>query len=135
MDSPDAYFNKYVRFSYLFYALNYFFQIGNWTLTAGLTPLYESLGVDVRSLNHYRIVTILQAPFIQLEADPNTGIFTLQGYCIDLLDLIQEQLSFIYELYVTPDGQFGSMDGNGVWNGLIGELVMGTFLGYQWKIL
>lgn len=60
-----------------------------------------------------------------MDPDPISGKLTLQGYCIDLLALIQEQLGFTYDLYLAPDGQFGAMDANGNWNGLIGELVMG----------
>ena len=32
-------------------------------------------------------------------------------------------LSFEYELYMAPDGQYGEQDENGNWNGIMGELV------------
>lgn len=34
-------------------------KIGNWTLTDGISTVYDSLGVDVRRLNHFRVVTII----------------------------------------------------------------------------
>ena len=51
---------------------------------------------------------------------------TFEGYCVDLINLIQEQLHFTYEIYVVPDGMFGSVDDNGNWNGMIGDVVIGT---------
>ena len=32
-------------------------------------------------------------------------------------------LHFTYEIYLSPDGQYGGITENGTWNGLIGELV------------
>ena len=32
-------------------------------------------------------------------------------------------LSFEYELYMAPDGQYGKQEENGKWNGIMGELV------------
>jgi hypothetical protein len=49
-----------------------------------------------------------------------------RGYCIDLIELIQADVGFSYELYEVADGMFGSMDSRGEWNGLIGDLVDGV---------
>lgn len=38
--------------------------IGNWTYIEGLRPKYGGLGVDVRNITHYRVVTILVRPII-----------------------------------------------------------------------
>ena len=46
-----------------------------------------------------------------------------EGYLIDLIEKIAEDLKFEYELYEVPDEQFGAMDDNGEWNGLIRELI------------
>ena len=45
------------------------------------------------------------------------------GYCIDMLNEIQKIDRFEYEIYVTPDGKYGDMDKNMVWNGMIRELI------------
>lgn len=63
-----------------------------------------------------------QEPFIEIIPGSN---YQFQGYCIDLLNLIQQELSFTYEIYEAADGKFGSVDDNGNWNGLIGEVVIG----------
>lgn len=116
-------------------------QISNWTLLDGIVPLYEGgLGVDVRSMNHYRVVTIKvsccsvyvfalrfcllqQEPFVELGGSNQT--FGFQGYCIDLLEALREDLNFTYELYLVPDGKFGVMEQTGYWNGMIGQLANG----------
>ncbi|KAE8573967.1 ionotropic receptor 25a [Halyomorpha halys] len=69
----------------------------------------------------YRVVTVKQKPFvIEYEED---GRKKYKGYCIDLIDEIKTLVGFDYEIYVAPDNQFGNMDENGNWNGMIKELV------------
>lgn len=46
-----------------------------------------------------------------------------QGYSIDVLDALSNYLGFKYEIYVAPDHKYGSQQSDGVWNGLMGELV------------
>ena len=45
---------------------------------------------------------------------------------IDLLNRISQELGFQYELYLVPDGNFGSLKSNGEWNGMIGEVLKGV---------
>jgi hypothetical protein len=66
-----------------------------------------------------------QPPFIERYPDPLTGPL-YRGYCIDLIELINAEVKFTYELYEVPDGMFGTMNDRGEWNGLIGELVSGV---------
>ncbi|KAI6235050.1 hypothetical protein M3Y95_00010300 [Aphelenchoides besseyi] len=105
---PDAKFSKH---------------IANWTFFDGITPFYDNLGVNVRQLTHYRVVTILQEPFIETGGPKET--FGYQGYCIDLLEMIRQDLNFTYDLYLVPDGKFGAIERTGNWNGMIGQLVSG----------
>ncbi|CAJ0583945.1 unnamed protein product, partial [Mesorhabditis spiculigera] len=99
--------------------------VGNWSLSSGVGFYYGSLGVDVRTLNHYRIATLIQPPFVERFPDVNLGP-EYQGYCIDLLHLIVDAINITYTLYEVEDGTFGSTDLNGNWNGLIGALVSGS---------
>lgn len=47
-----------------------------------------------------------------------------EGFCIDLLEAIAEDLDFHYELYIVPDKKFGAEDfTTGEWNGLVKELM------------
>jgi hypothetical protein len=47
-----------------------------------------------------------------------------KGYCIDLIEEIRSITKFEYTIYEAPDKQFGNMDQNGKWNGMINELIM-----------
>ena len=51
------------------------------------------------------------------------GKVTYSGYCIDLIKELQKLMQFQYELYEAPDGQYGRMNENTEWNGLVKELV------------
>lgn len=46
-----------------------------------------------------------------------------QGFSIDVLDALSNYLGFKYEIYVAPDHKYGSLQADGQWNGLMGELV------------
>lgn len=53
-----------------------------------------------------------------------TGNDRFEGFCIDLLKTIAENLGFHYELYLVPDGKFGAEDvQTKQWNGLVRELM------------
>ena len=45
------------------------------------------------------------------------------GYCIELLDALADQMGFDYDIYDSPDGQFGSLADDGSWSGVIKELI------------
>ena len=69
-----------------------------------------------------------EPPFVQLRPDHHIryGNDRFEGYCIDLLKAVAEMLSFNYEIYLVPDGQFGDQVPSGKWNGLVGELLQGV---------
>ena len=45
---------------------------------------------------------------------------------MDLLQQYAQILDFQYEVYLVPDGLFGSPDEFGNWNGVIGEIMNGV---------
>nr|CAD7262763.1 unnamed protein product [Timema shepardi] len=79
-------------------------------------------------LNHsaitfYRIVTVVQKPFIMYDGVDEKGKKKFKGYCIDLINEIRNLSQFEYEIFEAPDKRFGNMDENGRWDGMIKELV------------
>ena len=62
------------------------------------------------------------APFL-MKTKQDNGTVTYEGYCIDLLNELARVLKFTYEIYYSPDGLYGAANKNGIWNGMIGELV------------
>nr|UTN00863.1 ionotropic receptor [Semanotus bifasciatus] len=66
----------------------------------------------------YRVVTVVQKPFIFKDDTAPKGY---SGYCIDLIEKIAEILNFDYEVFAVEN--FGAMDENGKWSGLVKELI------------
>ncbi|KAL0269510.1 UNVERIFIED_CONTAM: hypothetical protein PYX00_007214 [Menopon gallinae] len=71
----------------------------------------------------YRIVTVIQHPFVFTDPNAADGESKYKGYCIDLIEEIRELIKFDYEIYEAPDKKFGTMDDKGQWNGMIKELI------------
>ncbi|XP_054262765.1 ionotropic receptor 25a [Macrosteles quadrilineatus] len=102
--------------------------ISTWKASLNAPPIFLKDSNSINNLSSavtiYRVVTVLQKPFVMKVLDSNgkdTGKF--QGYCIDLIDEISKMINFEYEIYVAPDNSFGFMDDNGQWNGMIKELI------------
>ncbi|KAK3870716.1 hypothetical protein Pcinc_024077, partial [Petrolisthes cinctipes] len=59
-----------------------------------------------------------------------SNLYCCTGYCIDLLNKLASKINFTFELALSPDGQFGSLQmmntGKKEWTGLIGQLVNQT---------
>ncbi len=60
------------------------------------------------------------------DADQREGNYRFEGYLIDLITEISKKLNFEFELYVSPDGNYGSKNSEGDWNGMIRELIVGV---------
>lgn len=61
-----------------------------------------------------------QQPFIIRDDESPKGF---KGYCIDLIEEIRQIVKFDYEITLAPDNNFGVMDENGNWNGVVKELI------------
>ena len=67
-------------------------------------------------------LSIQDDPFVIKEKSKD-GVISFKGYCIDLLEELARNLHFTYDIYTTPDGNYGAEAENGTWNGVIGELI------------
>lgn len=73
-------------------------------------------------------------PWIIPKIDPATGKVMKNengndmwdGYCIDFVKKLSEEMQFDYDLIIPEDRQFGKKLPNGQWNGLIGDLAKGV---------
>uniref|UniRef100_A0A669AZE5 Glutamate receptor n=1 Tax=Oreochromis niloticus TaxID=8128 RepID=A0A669AZE5_ORENI len=70
-----------------------------------------------------RVVTVLEEPFVMVSENVLGKPKKYQGFSIDVLDALANYLGFKYEIYVAPDHKYGSLQPDGQWNGLMGELV------------
>ncbi|XP_070690313.1 glutamate receptor ionotropic, delta-2 [Pempheris klunzingeri] len=70
-----------------------------------------------------RVVTVLEEPFVMVSENVLGKPKKYQGFSIDVLDALSNYLGFKYEIYIAPDHKYGSLQPDGQWNGLMGELV------------
>jgi len=56
------------------------------------------------------------------------------GFIPDVIDKLSERLHFQYQFYEVPDRHYGSMDGSGKWNGMIGECLQNEVLVYIFSL-
>ena len=70
---------------------------------------------------HLNIVYILFPPIIMKQNNSET----ITGVYVDLFNALQEKLGFTYSLYQQVNNTFGSLDANGSFDGLFGEIQRG----------
>lgn len=46
-----------------------------------------------------------------------------QGYLVDLVDRMSKHLGFKYQIMPVKDGRYGHQQPDGLWNGMVGELM------------
>ena len=46
-----------------------------------------------------------------------------EGFCVDLLREIADEVRFKYLFYIVPDDKYGAPDESDVWNGMVRELI------------
>ena len=87
------------------------------------------LKIPITSLLSSSLLHILffwqEAPFIMKKPQANAleGP-SYMGYCIDILEKLQEHIDFKYHLYLVPDGQYGSRDPvSQQWDGIMREII------------
>lgn len=74
-------------------------------------------------LINWLIVVFQEEPFVMVSENVLGKPKKYQGFSIDVLDALSNYLGFKYEIYVAPDHKYGSLQPEGQWNGLMGELV------------
>ena len=50
-------------------------------------------------------------------------VIVYEGFCVDLAAKIAESVGFNYTIQAVKDEKYGATEGNGSWNGMVGELV------------
>ncbi|XP_064153353.1 glutamate receptor ionotropic, delta-2 isoform X2 [Anguilla rostrata] len=98
--------------------------LGTWDPVHGLngTLTDRKLENNMRGVV-LRVVTVLEEPFVMVSENVLGKPKKYQGFSIDVLDALSNYLGFKYEIYIAPDHKYGSQQADGVWNGLMGELV------------
>ena len=73
-----------------------------------------------------------EEPFVKevenSNGEPSVAGKRYEGYCIDLLKELARKVDFDYTLHVHQNG-YGSLQPDGTWDGMVGELVNKVGLG------
>uniref|UniRef100_A0A6P7FE01 Ionotropic receptor 25a isoform X5 n=1 Tax=Diabrotica virgifera virgifera TaxID=50390 RepID=A0A6P7FE01_DIAVI len=85
------------------------------------TPNNFALFASTQNMNKLVKTAI---PWSYKKPDPVTGELKWTGYCVDFAIEIAERLKFDYEFVEPLQGTFGVKQ-NGIWNGVVGDLVAG----------
>ena len=102
-------------------------------IIVGFIYIHPILATRNENKVHLKIVTIIERPFMFEREDLNNKTLKI-GLVKDLLDILGRRLDFTYELYLVPDGQYGKLRKDGVWDGLIGEVSWETKQGSKCNI-
>jgi len=107
-------------------------KVGEWTPLGGLniTDKYAFLQGKPPNIT-LRVMTRIEEPFVMIRKEkdgiPLTGNSRFEGFCLDLLEQMSDQVGFKYVLELVPDNNYGAMNiTSGEWNGLVKELIGGN---------
>ncbi|KAM0731734.1 Ionotropic receptor 25a [Formica fusca] len=98
------------------------------------TKIKEADGKKIEPARRFfRIGTAPAVPWSVIKRDPVTGQEMRneegreiwEGYCIDFVQKLSEEMQFDYDLVIPEDGEFGKKLPNGEWSGVIGDLAKG----------
>ena len=71
-----------------------------------------------------RVVTVEDPLLLSIQQQPN-GSYLYSGYLYELWKMVAEHLNLRYEMLPLPVSDYGSLNANGTWTGMVGELVYG----------
>ncbi|KAE9549807.1 hypothetical protein FO519_006988 [Halicephalobus sp. NKZ332] len=87
------------------------------------------MGIDGKQINQrlLKVVTIEERPYVSKKVLTN-GKIVFEGFCVDLLNKLSEDLNFDYQISIVADGKYGDrINGTKEWDGMIGEVLKGEF--------
>ncbi|KAK9881447.1 hypothetical protein WA026_016333 [Henosepilachna vigintioctopunctata] len=101
-------------------------RVGFWTPQGGInitdtSAFYESLAPNITLV----VMTREEKPYVMVKDDKNlTGNDRFEGFCIDLLRWIANQVGFQYTIRLVPDHMYGVYNPDTKeWNGIVRELM------------
>ncbi|XP_035388781.1 glutamate receptor ionotropic, delta-1 [Electrophorus electricus] len=99
-------------------------RLATWDSTRGMNGSLKENRVDngMQGVT-LKVVTLLEEPFIMVAENILGQPKRYKGFSMDVLDTLAKTLGFKYEIYQVADGKYGSLQANGSWSGMIGELI------------
>ncbi|XP_075219248.1 glutamate receptor ionotropic, kainate 2-like isoform X3 [Lycorma delicatula] len=106
-----------------------FKKLGSWDPKNGISytrTTSEMAGEQLQNIKNktFIITSRIGRPYLDFKKGEGLkGNDRFEGYSLDLIEEIAQELGFTYIFSLVPDGQYGSLDKKtGQWNGLIREL-------------
>ncbi|XP_041463954.1 glutamate receptor 2-like [Lytechinus variegatus] len=106
-------------------------QVGTWNQKNDPSISFFDSDTHGRKGSHdyenrtFTITSVLDDPFLMNVTLPD-GTSRYEGFCVDLLKKIVEIYPFKYRIQLVKDGNYGTQQKNGKWDGMIGELMYGS---------
>ncbi|XP_022217259.1 glutamate receptor ionotropic, kainate 2 isoform X6 [Drosophila obscura] len=101
-------------------------KVGFWEPDMGVnisdpTAFYDSNIANITLV----VMTREERPYVMVKEDTNlTGNVKFEGFCIDLLKAIAQQVGFQYKIELVPDNMYGVyIPETNSWNGIVQELM------------
>ncbi|BFG06646.1 glutamate receptor ionotropic kainate 2 [Drosophila madeirensis] len=101
-------------------------KVGYWEPDMGVnisdpTAFYDSNIANITLV----VMTREERPYVMVKEDANlTGNVRFEGFCIDLLKAIAQQVGFQYKIELVPDNMYGVyIPETNSWNGIVQELM------------
>ncbi|KAH8272463.1 hypothetical protein KR044_005141, partial [Drosophila immigrans] len=101
-------------------------KVGYWQPDVGVnisdpTAFYDSNIANITLV----VMTREERPYVMVKDDVNlTGNARFEGFCIDLLKAISQQVGFQYKIELVPDNMYGVyIPETNSWNGIVQELI------------
>ncbi|XP_023036469.1 glutamate receptor ionotropic, kainate 3 isoform X1 [Drosophila willistoni] len=101
-------------------------KVGYWEPDRGVnisdpTAFYDSNIANITLV----VMTREERPYVMVKEDANlTGNARFEGFCIDLLKAIAQQVGFQYKIELVPDNMYGVyIPETNSWNGIVQELM------------
>uniref|UniRef100_A0A914VZL7 Glutamate receptor ionotropic, kainate 2 n=1 Tax=Plectus sambesii TaxID=2011161 RepID=A0A914VZL7_9BILA len=92
-----------------------------------LENTHSKVMIDQLTRPKLRVTTIEERPYVMKRLHSSTfeGNARYEGFCVDLLTKLSENLGFDFEINVVDDGKYGEPinETSGKWDGMIGQLL------------
>jgi len=117
------------KLEFLLHRNNTFKKVGAWTrgekLRDHTKSSFDEFGLQAIKNKTLKVSIALTSPYVMYR--PNytelSGNDRYEGYCVDLMNKLARKLQFKFVLKEVADGQYGKINPNGSWTGMVRELL------------
>ncbi|XP_041351805.1 glutamate receptor ionotropic, kainate 2-like [Gigantopelta aegis] len=100
-------------------------KVGMWDVNTGINFTYKQGFGDGSPFGNktLTVTTIQEKPYMMPRESPDENGQMYEGFCVDLLKELSRIVGFRYRIRLVPDGNYGAPNDDGVWNGMVGQII------------